>query len=132
MNIRKERVYLFQCQILTNLFFKSVKMPFSALFAILKNMNDKKTQITQPIKIISALNDPFRHERSKRIHINIAFPTTKEKKDLSMLWKLQLRRNEMDSPRKKLTIRTIIHRGIDKNTNFLYEKESINIVRVGP
>jgi len=88
MSIRKERRSLSSCQILTNLFFKSVKTAFPDILANLKTITDKKVYMTMPISIISVLNDPFRHASRKVTHIAIVFPTTKEKKTLSKLWNL--------------------------------------------
>ncbi|MDI6811048.1 MAG: hypothetical protein QMD80_05155 [archaeon] len=64
------------------------------------------------IRITSTPNDPIRYERRKTIHIDIACPTTKEKKALSSEKKRKSKREDMESPRRKLTKIKNIHMGI--------------------
>ena len=88
MSIKKERVSLSSCQIITDLFFKSVKAAFTDILDHLKSMTDKKMYMVMLMSIISMLNDPFRHASRKVAHIVIAFPTTNEKRTRSMQWNL--------------------------------------------
>ena len=44
------------------------------------SITDAKAHITTQIRIASTHNDSFRHASRKIIHIDIACPTTKEKK----------------------------------------------------
>ncbi|MCW3129307.1 MAG: hypothetical protein N2V75_04305 [Methanophagales archaeon] len=111
MDTKKERTYLSQWQIINLLL--GPKKPFPDLFALSpKHITEAKAHITMPSTITPALNDPFRHESRKIIHIEIACPTTREKKARSALGKLMSKRKDMESPRKKLTTIKKIHRSM--------------------